>query len=112
MVGSVPRPVTSTPKSAPATTTKTRKKSADAIPVTASQPDDTCDMDTTDWAATTLGLTSSSPLTNMAPKDYVLPRDHPWTTDILTVAEAALPTAWQRVWRDDELFEELRLPLL
>ena len=107
MVGRVPRPVTSTPKSAPATTTKTRTKSADAIPATASQPDDTGDMDTTDWAATTLGLTSSSPLTNTAPKDYVLPRDHPWATDILTVAEAALPTAWQRVWRDDELFEEL-----
>ena len=69
--GRAPRPVTSTPKSAPATMTKTRTKSADATSVISPRPDDTDDMDSTDWAAKTLGLASSLPITHAAPKDYV-----------------------------------------
>ena len=64
-------------------------------------------MDTTEWAETTLGLATTSPLTNTMPKDYTLPRDHPWATNILNAADATSPTAWQRVWRDEELFEEM-----
>ena len=48
-----------------------------------------------------------SVLTDSSPADYELPRDHPWPTDFLTGEEAAKEDAWKRVWRDDEMFEEL-----
>ena len=48
-----------------------------------------------------------SVLTDSSPADYELPRDHPWPTDFLTGGEAAKEDAWKRVWRDDEMFEEL-----
>ena len=55
-----------------------------------------------------MGLSASTPLTNkQLPRDYTLPRDHPWATNFLTAAEATEATAWQKVWRDEELFEEL-----